>query len=223
MAVLAQAVDLIMHLDTHLGSLAQSYNTWVYALLFGIVFCESAFIITPFLPGDSLLFAAGSIAALGYIHIDLLIVLLLIAAISGGSINYWLGRLLGKHMPKHGRWIKRQHITNAHDFFEKYGANAVIIARFVPIIRTFVPFVAGFANMTFKKFSCYNAIGAFIWVLLLTGAGYFFGNLPMVKAHFGWIVIAIIIISLIPTAVSLYQHHSKKTSTGLIQDPRKDI
>ncbi len=204
MSMLAVTFDFIMHMDTQLVNLATNYPQLIYGLLFAVIFCESAFIITPFLPGDSLLFAAGSIAALSYINIYLLILLLLVAAIVGGAINYTLGRWLGEHLLKYFRWIKPKNITDAQHFFDKHGANAIIIARFMPIFRTFTPFIVGMVKMNHKKFTLYNTIGALLWIGLLVGTGYFFGNLPIVKAHFGWIIIAIIVISLLPALINYF-------------------
>jgi len=206
MSLLTTAVDLIMHLDTHLASLATEQPLWVYGLLFAVVFCESAFIVTPFLPGDSLLFAAGSIAALGYISVSTLVLGLLIAAIGGGIINFGLGRWVGNHLPQGNRWIHKKRLTQAQHFFNKYGANALVMARFVPIIRTFIPFAVGLVNMNHKTFNSYNAIGALLWIGIVVGTGYFFGNIPMVKTHFGWVIIAIIVISLLPAIISFVYH-----------------
>lgn len=204
MSMLATALNFVMNMDTQLVSLATNYPELIYALLFTVIFCESACILTSFLPGDSLLFAAGSITSLGYMNIYWLVTLLLIAATVGGIINYALGRWVGIHLLKYPRWINPKKVDNAHHFFEKYGANAIIIARFMPIIRSFIPFVIGMVKMNYKKFIFYNAAGAILWIGLLTGAGYFFGNLPMVKAHFGWIIIAIIMISLLPALISYF-------------------
>lgn len=212
MSMLATAFNFVMHMNTQLESLATSYPQLIYALLFAVVFCESAFIIMPFLPGDSLLFAAGSIAAIGYMNIYTLMTILLIAAIVGGAINYALGRWAGKYVLQYQRWINPQRVIEAQQFFDKYGANAVVIARFMPIIRTFTPFVVGMVKMNYKKFIIYNAVGAILWIISLSGAGYFFGNLPMVKAHFGWIIIAIIVISLIPAVINYFCHKQPETN-----------
>lgn len=209
MSMFATTINFILHMDTQLQSLATNYPALIYLLLFTVVFCESAFIITPFLPGDSLLFAAGSIAALGYINIYILTLLLLGAAMIGGAINYSLGRLVGKHLPQGNRFINTKRVHEAQLFFNKYGANAVIIARFIPMIRTFTPFVVGFVAMNYKKFMLYNFIGAILWICLLLGAGYFFGNLTVVKDNFGLIIIAIIVISLIPAVVTYLCHRQQ--------------
>lgn len=221
MSALSVAINFIMHMDTELEQLAQQYHQLIYALLFTVIFCESAFIITPFLPGDSLLFAAGSIAALAYLNIYLLILLLLIAAVIGGSINYTIGRWFGTWLCKHTSLVKPKRIEEAKQFFDKYGANAVIIARFIPIIRSFIPFVVGLVNMSHKKFVVYNIIGALLWILLLTCLGYFFGNIPTVKAHFGLVIIAIIVISFIPVAYSFLIKHWHLVDVRKVKNPKE--
>jgi len=192
-------IDLFIHLDRHLGETIQQYGVWTYLILFVIIFAETGFVFTPFLPGDSLLFAAGTFAALGALNVALLFLLLCGAAILGDTANYWIGKYLGEHiLRRHSRWIRQEHLDQTHAFFEKYGGKTIIIARFVPIVRTFAPFVAGIGAMTYRKFIAYNVIGGVGWVVVCMGAGYFFGNLPLVKDHFSLVILAIIILSILP-------------------------
>jgi membrane-associated protein len=203
-------IDFILNFDEHLTSFVQNYGTFTYGILFAIVFAETGLVVTPFLPGDSLLFAAGALAATGAISIEIIVVSLIIAAVLGDALNYSVGRRLAHtfldDVPDTG-WIykvvKRDHVVRAHDFFERHGGKAVVLARFVPIVRTFVPFVAGGAKMTYRTFAIYNVTGAILWVGICTGAGYLFGNIPVVKENFELVVIGIIAVSLIPLVVEV--------------------
>lgn len=204
MELLATFVDLMLHLDTHLAALVAEYGAWVYAILFAIVFCETGLVVTPFLPGDSLLFVAGALAAAGGMHIGLLIVLLVIAAVLGDAVNYAVGAWFG---PKVFRWessrfFNRSAFDRTHAFYETHGGKTVIIARFMPLIRTFAPFVAGVARMRYARFAMFNVTGALLWVVSLTLAGYWFGNLPWVKQNLTLVILVIIAISLAPVAVA---------------------
>ncbi|WP_019919348.1 DedA family protein [Methyloversatilis discipulorum] len=204
MELLATFVDLMLHLDTHLAALVAQYGAWVYAILFAIVFCETGLVVTPFLPGDSLLFVAGALAAAGGMQIGLLIVLLVMAAVLGDAVNYAVGAWFG---PKVFRWensrfFNRSAFDRTHAFYEKHGGKTVIIARFMPLIRTFAPFVAGVARMRYARFAMFNVSGALLWVVSLTLAGYWFGNLPWVKQNLTLVILAIIAISLAPVAVA---------------------
>jgi len=204
MELLATFVDLMLHLDTHLAALVAQYGAWVYAILFAIVFCETGLVVTPFLPGDSLLFVAGALAAAGGMHIGLLIVLLVIAAVLGDAVNYAVGAWFG---PKVFRWessrfFNRSAFDRTHAFYETHGGKTVIIARFMPLIRTFAPFVAGVARMRYARFAMFNVTGALLWVVSLTLAGYWFGNLPWVKQNLTLVILTIIAISLAPVAVA---------------------
>lgn len=204
MELLATFVDLMLHLDTHLAALVAQYGAWVYAILFAIVFCETGLVVTPFLPGDSLLFVAGALAAAGGMQIGLLIVLLVIAAVLGDAVNYAVGAWFG---PKVFRWdssrfFNRSAFDRTHSFYERHGGKTVIIARFMPLIRTFAPFVAGVARMRYARFAMFNVSGALLWVVSLTLAGYWFGNLPWVKQNLTLVILAIIAISLAPVAVA---------------------
>lgn len=190
-------IDLFLHLDEHLANIINQYGVWTYAILFLIIFMETGFVVTPFLPGDSLLFAAGTFAALGSLNVWLLIVLLMIAAIVGDTVNYWIGHYLGDRA-YNIKWIKREYLDRTHAFFEKHGGKTIFLARFVPIVRTFAPFVAGMGKMSYGYFFSYNVFGGIVWVLLFTLLGYFFGNIPFVKANFEFVIIAIILISVVP-------------------------
>jgi membrane-associated protein len=198
-------IDFILNFDDHLTLFVQNYGTLTYGILFAIVFAETGLVVTPFLPGDSLLFAAGALAATGAISVEIIVVTLIIAAILGDAVNYSIGRRIAHtfldDVPDTG-WIykvvKREHVFRAHEFFEKHGGKAVVLARFVPIVRTFVPFVAGGAKMTYRTFAFYNVTGAILWVGICTGAGYLFGNIPVVKENFELVVIGIILVSLLP-------------------------
>jgi membrane-associated protein len=199
---LKQFVDLFLHLDTHLSAVISQYGTWTYLILFVIVFCETGLVITPFLPGDSLLFAAGTFAALGDLDVRLMILLLCLAAIVGDTVNYWVGAAIGPRA-FHGniRFLRKEHLDRTHAFYEKHGGKTIILARFVPIIRTFAPFVAGVGAMSYGRFITYNVVGAVLWVGLLVLAGFFFGNIPVVRENFTIVILAIIAISITPIVV----------------------
>lgn len=206
----AKIVDIFLHLDKNLAIVIAQYGTLTYGLLFLIVFMETGLVITPFLPGDSLLFAAGALAATSNLNIWITYFLLLIAAILGDTANYWIGHFIGPKLldaqgnfSEKNRFIKKKHFDDAHAFYEKYGGKAIVLARFVPIIRTFAPFVAGIAKMTYPHFIAYNIAGGTLWVTLFVWGGYFFGNLPFVKANFHYVVLVIIVLSLIPIAYEI--------------------
>ncbi len=196
----SQLIDIFLHLDVHLRRILEDYGTWTYLILFLIVFCETGLVVTPFLPGDSLLFAAGAFAALGSLSLPWLLVLLAVAAILGDTVNYWVGHFLGARLlnAKRFRVVRPEHLTYTHEFFEKYGGKTIIFARFVPIVRTLAPFVAGLGTMSYGRFMSYNVIGGLAWVLICTFAGYFFGNIPIVQKNFSLVVLAIIALSLVP-------------------------
>lgn len=203
MEILLSAWDLIVHLDKHLALLVQNYGPWVYVILFAIVFCETGLVVAPFLPGDSLLFIAGALAAIGGMDVNLLVVVLIIAAVLGDAVNFQIGAWLGPKVFKdnEAKYLKRDHLEKAHAFYEKWGGAAIILARFTPFLRTYVPFVAGMARMTYAKFAAYNITGGILWVASLTYVGFFFGNIPWIKANQGFIVIGIIVLSLIPVVI----------------------
>jgi len=209
MEILTQFIDIVLHLDTHLALLVQQYGLWIYAILFVIIFAETGFVVTPFLPGDSLLFVAGALAALGDGGMDIwtLNAVLLTAAITGNMLNYQIGRYVGPKVFhwEQSRFFNKTALEKTHAFYEKHGGKTLIIARFLPIIRTFAPFVAGVGYMSYTKFNFFNIIGALTWVLSLTLAGYFLGNLPWVKQNLSLIIVGIIIISVLPALVAVVQ------------------
>ncbi len=187
---LVQLLDMVLHVDKMLGLLIAQYGTLIYFVLFAIIFCETAFVVFPFLPGDSLLFIAGAMCAKGAMDPVLLIVLLIIASIAGNSLNYWIGSLVGHKVLEHDyRWIDKNALRKTHAFYEKHGGKTVVLARFIPLVRTFAPFVAGVSDMTLKTFQIYNVIGALLWVLSVTLSGYFFGNIPMLRDHLNTIIL----------------------------------
>ncbi len=203
MELITLVIDFILHIDKHLSEIIQSYGVWTYLILFLIVFCETGLVATPFLPGDSLLFAAGTFAALGALDLGFLLLLLSVSAVLGDTVNYWIGHYVGPkifHKEK-VRFLKREYLDRTHQFYERYGGKTIIIARFVPIIRTFAPFVAGIGAMTYWKFIAYNVIGGVAWVLICVLAGFFFGNLSFVRNNFSLVILAIIIISVLPGVV----------------------
>jgi membrane-associated protein len=208
MEFLSRLLDLVLHLDKHLSTLVQNCGLWTYLILFVIIFLETGLVVTPFLPGDSLLFAAGTFAAAKALNALWLFIILSAAAVLGDTVNYWIGHFIGPrvfHQEK-SRFFKKEHLDRTHRFYEKYGAETIIIARFVPIIRTFAPFVAGVGRMSYWKFISYNVIGGVGWVALFVFGGYFFGNIPFIKRNFGLVIIAIIIVSTIPAVVEFYRH-----------------
>ena len=202
MELIRTLVDFILHLDTHLAEIIARYGVWTNLILFLIVFAETGLVVTPFLPGDSLLFAAGTFAALGSLDPGLLIVLLSIAAILGDTLNYWVGAFVGpRAFTGEVRWLKKEYLDRTHAFYEKHGGKTIILARFIPIIRTFAPFVAGVGAMTYSRFLLYNVVGGIVWVTLFVLAGYFFGNLPAVRQNFTYVIFAIILLSVMPIVV----------------------
>lgn len=199
MDYLARIIDLFLHVDRHLFQIVQTYGIWSYAILFTIVFLETGLVITPFLPGDSLLFAAGSLAAAGAFDLPLLLALLIVAAVLGDTLNYWIGRQVGTKVFTEGsRFFKQEHLLRTQLFYERHGGKTVILARFLPILRTFAPFVAGIGRMHYGRFCIYNAVGGVLWVCGFGLLGYLFGNLPLVKKNFSLVIIAIIVISVLP-------------------------
>jgi membrane-associated protein len=207
-----ELLDLFLHLDVHLDDFVARYGVWVYGLLFAIIFAETGLVVTPFLPGDSLLFAAGAIAARGKLDVSVLFLLLAGAAILGNTVNYSVGHFIGPRVFRAEEThplLNRQHLDRAHAFFEKYGGMAVVLTRFVPIIRTFVPFVAGAGAMRYSAFALFNVFGGVLWVGVCLGAGYAFGNVPVVKNNFSLVAIGIVAISLIPMVVEWIRHRRK--------------
>ncbi len=204
--------DIFMHLDKHLGAVIQAYGIWTYLILFLIIFCETGLVITPILPGDSLLFAAGAFAALGALDVMWLFVLLTIAAIAGDTLNYWIGSYMGPkifHKEK-VRFLNREYLDRTHRFYEKHGGKTIIIARFMPIIRTFAPFVAGIGKMTYFHFISYNVVGGIVWIAAFVFGGFFFGNIPAVKRNFTLVILAIIFLSILPGIIAFLRHRFRK-------------
>lgn len=212
------AVDFILHLDVYLDQIISTYGIVTYLILFMIIFVETGVVIMPFLPGDSLLFAAGAFASLGSLNIFVLLILLTIAAIVGDTANYWIGYFFGEALISNPKIpIEQKHIDETNKFFEKYGCKTIVIARFVPIVRTFAPFVAGAGKMNYGKFFSFNIFGGLLWVLTATLAGFFFGNIPFVKKNFSLIIIIIVIISVIPMAISLIQNKLKQSANKMVK------
>jgi len=209
MELLQQLIEFILHIDRHLFELWPLYGTWIYAILFTVVFCETGLVVTPFLPGDSLLFAIGSLAAtIPALRLEIAVPLLIAAALTGDNVNYWIGRTLGPKVFHKEKSIlfNKEYLDRTQRFYDKHGGKAVIIARFIPIIRTFAPFVAGIGKMKYARFLLFSVFGASLWVFLFTLTGYFFGNVPIIKQNFSLVIIAIIIISAIPAFVGFVQH-----------------
>ncbi len=204
---LSTAIDFFLHLDVHLGEIISNYGTFTYAILFGIIFAETGFVVTPFLPGDSLLFAAGAFAALGALDPWIITILLIIAAIVGDTVNYWIGHFFGQKIVDNPKipFVDQAHIDKTEKFYEKHGGKTIILARFVPIVRTFAPFVAGVGKMHYGKFISFNVIGGIIWIVLFTWAGYFFGNIPAVKHNFTLVILAIIAVSVLPMVYEYFK------------------
>jgi membrane-associated protein len=208
MEFIPRIIDFVLHLDKHLSALIQTYGLWTYLILFLVIFLETGFVVTPFLPGDSLLFAAGTFAAAGVLDIFWLFILLSAAAVLGDTANYWIGHFVGPKVfsKEKTRFFKKEYLDRTHRFYEKYGAETIIIARFVPIVRTFAPFVAGIGRMSYWKFISYNVIGGIGWVAIFVFGGYFFGNIPFVRKNFSFVIIAIIIISVLPAVYEVLRH-----------------
>jgi membrane-associated protein len=203
MEMIVKFFDMLLHLDKYIDLLIRDYGMWTYLIFFIIVFCETGLVVTPFLPGDSLLFVAGTFAALGSLNLTWLLVLLTIAAILGDTINYWIGNYIGPKVfqMQNSRVFRKEYLDRTHQFYEKYGPITIVIGRFIPIIRTFAPFLAGVGSMTYGKFLVYNVVGGILWIASFTLGGYFFGNLPFVKKNFTLVIVAIIVISVMPTVI----------------------
>ena len=212
-------IDLFLHLDEYLGDIISQYGTWTYGILFVVIFIETGLVVTPFLPGDSLLFAAGTFAALGSLNVWSLVGLLIIAAVLGDAVNYSIGHYLGERA-YNIKWIKREHLDKTHAFFEKHGGKAIFLARFVPIVRTFAPFVAGIGKMSYAYFATYNVVGGITWVITFTLLGYFFGNIPFVRKNFELVIIAIILISVMPMFFEWWKaRREKKVENTTVATP----
>jgi len=206
-----EPLDFVLHFDKHLSDFVRDYGTWVYAILFAIVFAETGFVVTPFLPGDSLLFAAGAVCARGDLSMAAMLGLLVLAAFTGNTVNYAVGRFIGPRVfGSSYRLLNKEYLDRAHAFFEQYGGKAIVLGRFVPIVRTFVPFVAGAAQMTTASFVSYNLVGAVAWVALCLFAGWFFGNIPIVKNNFSLVTIGIVVVSVLPMVFEMISHRRRR-------------
>ena len=210
MDIIKFIIDFILHIDVHLAELVAQYGMWVYAILFLILFCETGLVVTPFLPGDSLLFVAGALAALptNDLNVHTMVALMVVAAILGDAVNYTIGRLFGEKLfsNPNSKIFRRSYLDKTHQFYEKHGGKTIILARFVPIVRTFAPFVAGMGHMSYRHFAAYNVIGALVWVLLFTYAGYLFGDLPVVQENLKLLIVGIIIVSILPGVIEIWRH-----------------
>ncbi|MBK0034877.1 DedA family protein [Erwinia sp. S43] len=210
MELIRFVVDFILHIDVHLAELVAQYGVWVYAILFLILFCETGLVVTPFLPGDSLLFVAGALAALpgNDLNVHTMVALMVVAAIIGDAVNYTIGRLFGDKLfsNPNSKIFRRSYLDKTHAFYERHGGKTIILARFVPIVRTFAPFVAGMGKMSYRHFAIYNVSGALLWVLLFTYAGYLFGNMPMVQENLKLLIVAIILLSILPGVIEVWRH-----------------
>lgn len=204
-------IDIVLHLDQHLNVLIQNYGGWVYLILFLIIFCETGLVVTPFLPGDSLLFVVGTLAATGNLDVQLVLALLVTASFLGDNTNYWIGRVVGPKVfaKQESRLLNREYLNKAHAFYEKHGGKAIIFARFLPIIRTFAPFVAGIGRMAYQRFLAFSILGGISWIGFFVLGGYFFGNIPAVKQNLTLVMLAIIVISILPGMIKFLQHRRK--------------
>jgi len=207
MTILQQFIDIILHLDIHLASLAAEYGVWLYGILFLVIFCETGLVVTPFLPGDSLLFAAGSLCAISELSVYVVVPLLIAAAVIGDSTNYWIGRGFGLQLFKNkdSRIFKQKYLDQTEQFYQKHGVKTVVLARFMPIIRTFAPFVAGIGRMNYQRFLSFSVLGSILWIGSFTFGGFFFGNIPFFKKNFTLVIVAIMVISLMPGIISYVQ------------------
>ncbi|MEO5695472.1 MAG: DedA family protein [Usitatibacter sp.] len=209
--MVADLIDLVLHFDAHLVRMVQEYGLWVYAILFAIIFSETGFVVTPFLPGDSLLFVAGAIAATGSLNVHAMVVLLIIAAVAGNSTNYAIGRWLGKRYftDQGSRWLNPAHLERANAFYEQHGGKAVVLSRFLPIVRTYIPFVAGMGGMPARRYTAYNVAGGVLWIASLLYLGYFFGNIPWIRGNLTAIIVGIIVVTTLPVAIAFLKSRIK--------------
>jgi len=210
MELLAQFIDILLHLDQHLTLLINQYGVWVYAILFTIIFCETGLVVTPFLPGDSLLFVVGALAATGALDVQMVILLLMAAAFLGDNTNYWIGRFIGPRVfTQESRWLNRRYLEKTEAFYEKHGGKTVLFARFLPIIRTFAPFVAGIGHMVYRRFVLFSILGAIVWINSLVFLGYFFGNIPIIKNNLTVAILGIIVLSLMPGIIHFVREKAR--------------
>jgi membrane-associated protein len=213
--MILQFIDIFIHLDKYLTTIIQSYGTWTYLILFAIIFCETGLVVLPFLPGDSLIFAAGTLAALGALDIKWLIILMCIAAVAGDTVNYWIGWWVGPKIfqKENVRFLNKKHLMEAHAFYEKYGGITIILARFMPFVRTFAPFVAGIGTMSYWRFMSYNVIGGILWINIFGWLGYYFGNMPYIKKNFSLVILAIVIISVMPAVIEYFKRKQRTNNS----------
>jgi membrane-associated protein len=210
MELLKKLIDIVLHVDDYLKDLVPQYGLWIYVILFLIIFAETGLVVTPFLPGDSLLFAIGALCGADVLNLPTILISLIIAAILGDTVNYWIGHYMGPKVFKgEGRFLKKAYLDKTHDFYERYGGKTIIIARFVPIVRTFAPFVAGVGSMTYGKFMSYNVFGAVLWVVSMTISGYFFGNFKIVQDNFSLVILMIIFISILPGIIEYWRERKR--------------
>jgi membrane-associated protein len=216
MGFVSQLFDFILHFDRHLDLIIQEYGLVTYVLLFVIVFCETGLVVTPFLPGDSMLFAVGAFAARGSLDVVVALMVLAAAAILGDTANYWIGAVVGPRVfhKENVRFLNRKHLDRTHEFYERYGGKTIVIARFVPIVRTFAPFVAGIGKMTYGRFLSYNVFGGLLWVLLFVLGGYYFGNIPIVRRNFSLVIVAIVVLSIMPGVIEGLRHRARSRAGG---------
>jgi membrane-associated protein len=210
-------IDFVLHVDVHLAELSAAYGPWLYLLMFVIIFAETGLVVTPFLPGDSLLFALGALTSIpdAQLNVHTMAVLLMIAAIVGDNVNYSIGRRIGPKVFKRDyRWLKREHLLKTEEFYVKYGARAIVLARFVPIVRTFVPFIAGVGKMNMRRFMTYNIVGAILWVNIFLYLGHFFGNMPIIKRNFSTVILAVIFLSVLPILIEFFREFRRKRRAG---------
>ncbi|MFC0139635.1 DedA family protein [Erwinia mallotivora] len=218
MELIHTVIDFILHIDVHLQAMVAQYGVWIYAILFLILFCETGLIVTPFLPGDSLLFVAGALAAIpdSALNVHLMALLLCVAAIIGDAVNYTIGRLFGEKLFSNpdSKIFRRSYLDKTHQFYERHGGKTIILARFVPVVRTFAPFVAGMGKMSYRHFALYNVTGGILWVVLFSYAGYFFGNLPAVQKNIHYLIVAIILVSILPGVIEIVRHRRTARRQG---------
>ena len=216
MEFLAGLLDIVLHLDAHLLALVQEYGVWVYAILFFIIFAETGLVIAPFLPGDSLLFVIGALSGMGSLELEVALPLLILAAFMGDNTNYWIGRLLGLRLLEHAspRFIKHEHLEKTHAFYAKHGGKTVIFARFLPIIRTFAPFVAGIGTMNYRHYVMFSIIGGVSWIGSLILAGYFFGNIPVIKDNLTLMILVIVVVSFVPAMIEFMRHRRQRAQAN---------
>lgn len=221
---MAYLIDMFLHLDKYLDGVIQQYGVWMYCILFVVVFLETGVVVTPFLPGDSLLFAAGALAARGDLAVGWLFMALFLAAVLGDTVNYSLGHIVGPRA-FHGqnRFLKREHLDRTHQFYERHGGKTIVLARFIPIIRTFAPFVAGIGRMAYGRFVMYNVLGGLLWTGLLVFGGYYFGSWPLVQQNFTWVILAIIVMSLMPLVIEFVQNYQRHARAARSQPPSEKV